>query len=135
MDWKAHIAEASHKGNTAFEALSRIMISTWGPRMQRLRLIYSAVISLIFLYRAQIWGAGNGGATLAKCIIKPLKKMQNQCLWKVIGAYKQTPTAALEQEAAIPLINLQITIYTLKRSNSIKDYPITRAIKQAADNI
>jgi len=135
MDWKTHIAEASRKGNAAFEALSRIVTSTWGPTMRRSRLIYSAVISPILLHGAQIWGAGNGGATLAKRMVKPLKKMQNQCLRKVMGAYKRTPTAALEREAAIPPIDLQITAHALERSNSTKDYPVTRAIKQAADNV
>src|SRR5215469_5651676 len=44
MNWKEHTKIAVGKGNAAFDALSRISASTWGPCMRRTRLLYTAVI-------------------------------------------------------------------------------------------
>jgi len=49
----------------------------------------------------------------AKSLLKPLQKIQNQCLCKIIRAYWQTLIAAIEKEVAIPLIQLHIKITAL----------------------
>jgi hypothetical protein len=44
LRWKEHVQQAVQKGSMAFEALSRITASTWGPSMKRSRLLYTAVV-------------------------------------------------------------------------------------------
>ena len=51
LQWKEHVQQATRKGNAAFNALSRITASTWGPSMRRSRLIYNVIVRLAMLYR------------------------------------------------------------------------------------
>ena len=56
LSWKTHIQQAARNGKAAFEAISRITASMWGPSMRRSRLLYSAIARPVMLYRAQVWG-------------------------------------------------------------------------------
>ena len=69
------------------------------------------------LYGATIWGIQQNGQLQPKSRIKPLEKIQNQCLRRITGAYKRTPRAALEREAAIPPLDLYIDTAALKRAS------------------
>ena len=44
LTWKEHIQRAASKGLAAFEALSQVVASTWGPSMKRARLLYTVVV-------------------------------------------------------------------------------------------
>ena len=72
---------------------------------------------------------------MTKSMTKSLKKAQNQCLRKVLGVYKRTPTAALEREAAVPPINIHASLLTNERATSTKDLPVTEAIKVTTNDI
>jgi Reverse transcriptase (RNA-dependent DNA polymerase)/Endonuclease-reverse transcriptase len=136
MDWKEHITRATRKGNAAYEAMTRLVSSTWGPSMRRSRLIYSAVVRPTLLYGTQIWSIDNSSKEMmVKSMTKPLKKAQNQCLRKVLGAYKRTPTAALEREAAVPPIDIYASLLANERAASTRGFPVTEAIKVATNDI
>ena len=62
-------------------------MSTWGPSMRRSRLLYTATVQLAMLYGAQVWGVWDNGGTPAKSFLKPLQKIQNQCLCRVTRVY------------------------------------------------
>ena len=68
------------------------------------------------------------GEPLAAAIIKPLEKIQNKCLRKVIGAYKRTPRAVLEYKVNVPPLNLYMQISRYKRAGEIIRYKIERRI-------
>jgi len=135
LQWKEHIQRTAIKGQKAFEALSRITASTWGPSVQRSRLIYSAVVRPAMLYGVQVWGVQESGNITNKTALKPLKKIQNQCLRRVMGAYKRTPTAILEREAQIMPIDLHIDLLALQRAVKIKNHPVTKEIDNATKGI
>ena len=84
--------------------------------MRRSRLLYMATVRPAMLYGAQVWGVRDDGGTPAKSLLEPLRKVQNQCLRRVTGAYRRTPIAAIEKEAAIPLIQLYIKTTALQRA-------------------
>ena len=63
-----------------------------------------------------MWGVQDDGGTPAKSLLKPLQEVQNRCLHRITGVYWQTPIAAMEKEAAIPLIQLYIEITALQRA-------------------
>jgi len=44
LNWKEHTKIAVGKGTAAFDALSRIAATTWGPCMIRTRLLYTAIV-------------------------------------------------------------------------------------------
>ena len=76
--------------------------------MRRLRLLYMATVRPAMLYGAQVWGVRDDGGAPVKSLLEPLRKVQNRCLRRVIGAYRRTPIAVIKKEAAIPLIQLYI---------------------------
>ena len=45
---------AAEKGKIAFNALSRLIASTWGPSARKSRLLYSAVVRPTITYTAPI---------------------------------------------------------------------------------
>ena len=116
LRWTQHIQKATQKGKTAFEAASRIMASTWGPTMRRSRLLYIAVVWPTLIYGASVWGIRHDGKPQAESLLKPIQRVQNQCLRKIVGAYKWTPVAALERECAIPPVPLHIETIALQRA-------------------
>src|SRR5207302_10148299 len=102
LSWRSHTTQATRKGLAAYTALARISASTWGPSFASARLIYSAVIRPTMLYGAQIWGVRNDGEPAAPTLLQPLRTLQNRCLRNITGAYRRTPTAALERETDTP---------------------------------
>jgi len=135
LRWREHAQQAAQKGNTAFEALSCINASTWGPSMKRSRLLYTAVVRPAILYGSEVWGMRNNGNPPASSLIRPLKCLQNRCLRKVMGACKRTPTAALERESNVPPVDLHMEHKAMKGAIKTTDHPVTAKIKQVVDTV
>lgn len=123
------------KGNTAFEALSRITASTWDPSIKHSQLLYTAVVRPTMLYGSQVWGLRDDGALLAASLLKPLKCIQNRCLCRVMGAYKRTPIAALEQESGVQPMDLHMEHKAMQRTLKTASHPVSAEISQVANTI
>jgi hypothetical protein len=61
LKWSVHVAEAASKGRAQFEALSRLVRSTWGLTFARARTLYTAVVRLTITYGCEVWAAGEKG--------------------------------------------------------------------------
>ncbi len=61
LNWKEHTKIAVGKGTAAFDALSRIAVTTWGPCMIRTRLLYTVIVRPAIVYGAQTWYTGSNG--------------------------------------------------------------------------
>ena len=79
LTWKEHIQRAASKGLAAFEALSRVVASTWGPSMKRARLLYMAVVQPSMMHAAPMW-CSDPGNPATKRRLQPLSTIQNKCL-------------------------------------------------------
>jgi hypothetical protein len=135
LHWKEHIRITAGRGHKAFEALSRITASTWGPSVQKSKLVFTAVVRPLMLYGAQIWGIQDTGEIAKKNTLHPLKVVQNKCLRRVMGAYKRTPTALLEREAQVMPVDLYIDLLALQRASATKGHSVTRKITQVTQTI
>ena len=100
----------TYRGAAAFLAASRITVLIWGPSFKLIRLLYTAVVRPIMLYSSQIWGLGLSSKVLPKSALIPLAKLQNKCLYRTTGAYRRTPRAILEREAAVLPLDIYINI-------------------------
>jgi hypothetical protein len=78
LKWSAHVAEAARKGRAQFEALSRLVGSTWGLTFARARALYTAVVRPTITYGCQIWAAGEKGKGLPAATIKPLVQLPRE---------------------------------------------------------
>jgi hypothetical protein len=135
LQWKEHVKQATSKGNAAFDAFSRITASTWGPSMQRSRLIYNAVVRPAMLYGSQVWSTQGNGELLPNSTIVPLQRVQNQCLRRITGAYKRTPTAALERETKTPPIALYTELTALQRASTVRNHSVEAEIAKTLDEV
>ena len=75
------------------------------------------------------------GGTPVKSLLKPLRKVQNQCLRRVTGAYRRTPIAAIEKEAAIPPIQLHIETAALQRAAKTASDRVEKESEEALEGI
>ena len=103
--------------------------------MRRSRLLYMATVRPAMLYGAQVWGVRDNGGAPAKNLLKPLQKIQNQCLRRITGAYRRTLTAAMEKEAAIPPIQLHIETTALQRAAKMAPNRVEKESAEALDGI
>jgi len=135
LRWKKHVQQVIQKDNMTFEALSRITASTWNPFMKWFRLLYTAVIWPAILYGLQVWEMWDDGTLPTVSLIRPLMCLQNQCLHKVMRAYKRTPTAALERESNVSSVNLHMEDKTMKGAVKTASHSVTTKIKQMMNTV
>jgi len=135
LRWREHVQQAAQKGIMAFEALSRITSSTWGPSTKQSRLLYTAVVRPTMLYGSQVWGLQDDRAPPAASLIKPLKCLQNRCLRKVMEAYKRTLTAALERESNVQPLDLYMEHKAMQGSFKTADNSVFARIRQVANTV
>lgn len=107
LNWKAHIAAATEKFKSQVRALSGTGASTWGSPAIQARHIYTAVVRSAMMY----------GSTVIHDPLyvrkttgyeESLAKLQQQALQRILGAFKRTPRAILESEAAIPPVDIYL---------------------------
>jgi len=87
------------------------------------------------LYGAQIWGIQPRGQALPQSQLKALKGVQRKCLVRIAGAYKRTPTIALEKELAIPPLDLYLDTLTQQSAIKTQQDPIESSISRIQDKI
>jgi len=104
--WGAHIKKIEAKMITQMQALNRLGASTWGATFARARQIYSMVVRPAITYGAEVWHTHthNRPSNREKC----LTVIQNKALRFITGAFKNTSTHVLEEEAHIEPIHLHL---------------------------
>src|SRR5947209_4410136 len=68
------------------------------------RLLCTAVIRPMVLYRVQTWDMASGSGTLVECTLIPLDDVQNKGFQIMLGTYKRTLQALLATETEVELI-------------------------------
>lgn len=100
-----------------------------GPSVRQNRLIYTAVVRPPMTYGSRIWAVGKYGKDIPASTYNVLLVAQNKCPRKVLGAYIQTSTAALEIKSSIPQIRLYIPCLTTQKVVGTSQYEVTKEIK------
>jgi hypothetical protein len=135
LNWKAHIAHATRKGIACYNALARLVASTWGPSLRRSRLLYTAIVRPALLYGSQVWGVRHDGEPAANTLLDTVRKTQNQCLRRVTGGYKRTPIAALEKETGVLLVDLYIDTTALQRASTTRHHAVETEIESLLNQV
>ncbi len=134
LNWKEHTKIAVGKGTAAFDALSRIAATTWGPCIIRTRLLYTAIVRPAIVYGAQTWYTGLNGKQI-KANLKQLEGIQNKCLRRITGGYKRTPRAALEREAKILPLDLYCDALTMNKALHDQGSKVSEEIRATVNAI
>uniref|UniRef100_A0A9Q8PCU6 Reverse transcriptase domain-containing protein n=1 Tax=Passalora fulva TaxID=5499 RepID=A0A9Q8PCU6_PASFU len=130
LRWRKHVQAILRKAEQNMASCQRLTASTWGADFRQSRLLYTAIVRPVFTYGSQVWSLGER-ACPSKGLVAPLAKIQNQCLRKVTGAYKSTPTRMLEHETAIPPIDLYIQGLRTSYLGKSAQYPVQKVIASA----
>ena len=133
LGWKEHIKVAQGKMAAAVAQMSRLVASTWGPSIQRSKLLYTAMVRPVGTYGISVWAQEKGN--IVKSRLDKMGKIQNLALRKILGAYKRTPVALLETEAGVLPISLYAQRIALNHALKTKSSPVGNEIKQVVKRI
>jgi len=103
--FKEHSKRYARKALSATRAMLSLGNSARGLKPKHKRLLYRSCVMLIALYGIRLWYYD--GARI-KGTMKELTKIQRQAGIWILGAFKSTPTGAVESLAGLIPIHLQI---------------------------
>jgi len=112
LTFKDHVKKKIASATWTLHLLHRLLSSEWGLSAAAGRQLYIACITFISDYGCQVWFNNQKG------FLNSYQKLQNSALRKVLGAFKTSPSSAMEIEVAIcpPIVRFQKTcrLYALR---------------------
>ena len=106
LSGKAHVKSIQNRVPTLVAALRTLSGSVWGASLARCRQVYLQAIRPALVYGAVAWLQLDKNFSVRKGMAAKLQAIQGQCLRAVAGAYKATPTEALEAEVGVEPLDL-----------------------------
>lgn len=128
LSFKHHIKLMETKGTNAVCGLAMLANTVRGLHQTHIRCLYISCVLPKILYAAPVWGNGKANQ------VKPLAKVQRRALLLMCAAFKTTPTDALEIEASLPPIHLQILRQKDMYAIRLNKLPHTSPIMQRLNN-
>ena len=114
LSFKEHINHILSKLGQQTQALTRITISTWGAGIVKARRLLTMIVLPLVRYAAPIWHIPAGCQNHRKTALQKIRTHINKCMRVVTGAYRATSIEVLEEEAAIPHLDLILDRAILK---------------------
>jgi hypothetical protein len=96
LKFKTHVKNRIASATRVFHSIERLSNTSRGLSFQAIRQLYMACITMVADYGVPIWW------NQQKNYLEKFQKLQNAALRKILGAFKTTPIAPMEIEAAIP---------------------------------
>ncbi|GBL92374.1 Retrovirus-related Pol polyprotein from type-1 retrotransposable element R1 [Araneus ventricosus] len=103
LSWLPHVIEQDKRDMDQYQHLYRIERTTWGINKNIGWLLYKTVIETTLYHRAAAWGHN-----MTSRLQKKLDSIQRLFLLFITGAYRTTPTAALQVVTGLQPLHLQI---------------------------
>ena len=113
LSGKAHIKAIQNKVPVLIAALKTLSGSVWGASLARCRQVYLQSIRPAIAYGAVAWLQLDRTFSVRKGMAAKIQAIQGQCLRAAAGAYKATPTEALEAEIGVEPLD----VYCGKRAS------------------
>ncbi|QRW18463.1 ribonuclease H-like protein [Rhizoctonia solani] len=114
LTFKEHISNSANKAKAIIAGLGMLANTQRGLTIKHARILYLTCVIPILTYGSPLWFLGRR----QKSLLEPLRKVQNQGLRWLLGAFKTTPIPCLEHLASIP--PLHITCHKLIMNYSAK---------------
>lgn len=102
LNFKHHVKTKATSTLGAFTVISRHASTQKGSGYQALRQLFQTCVATINDIGTEVWWNGQIGVT------NMLQQTQNQAVRKIPGAFKTTPTAALEVDTALPPTSISL---------------------------
>ena len=124
LSFKGHVDRMLAKANRVYHQIYRLANCGKGLSYQAMRQLYMACITSIADYGVPIWWKGQ------RHYLERFEYLQNSMLRKILGAFKSSPIAAMEIEAAILPAELRLDkicqSYALRATQLNQEHPIKR---------
>ena len=131
LSFKQYIAKRINLAEGALHRITRLSNTQQKLSFPALQQLYIACITAIADYRAQLWWGKKGYKTL----LQPYQKLQNRAIVRITGAFRGSPTKALEVEASIPPPEARLEnsckSYSLRLLAFQKNHPILQALQKS----
>ena len=106
LSGKAHIRAIQSRVPVLIAALKTLSGSVCSAPLARFRQVYLQAIRPALMYGAVVWLQLDKTFSVRKGMAAKIQAIQGQCLRAVAGAYKATPTEALEAEVGVEPLDL-----------------------------
>jgi ribonuclease HI len=124
LSFKEHVDRKVTNAERVLHLIARLTTSEWGLSAVAMRRLYMACITPISDYGALVWWNEQ------KHYQERLQRLQNLALRKILGAFRTSPYAAMEVEAAIPpprvRLDRQSRSYALRVIQMPETHPIRK---------
>jgi len=119
-----YVQQKTAAATRALNMSSRLSNSEWGLSAPAMRQLYYTCINPIADYGAEIWWKGQIG------LANKLEKLQAEANRRILGAFRTSPTAALEIEAATLPIPLRLDRLCKRYAYRVLQMPSDHPIRQ-----
>ena len=134
LSFKQHVEKKINSATAAFFALQRLGSLQKGLSVKALRQLYMACITATADYGVPLWYTNNCQGLL----LSRYQRLQNMAVRHILGAFKGSPTKALELEAALlpPQLRFekQCYMYALRTLQFQPDHPISQALSNLTED-
>jgi hypothetical protein len=128
LSYRKHVQTKAAAAQKVFQRIRRLGNTQRGLTTQATRQLYTACVSSIADYGIQLWWGKRKNS-----LLKEYQSLQNAALRQILGAFKGSPTKAIEIEAAILPVSLRAEKlcyqYAIRVLSFAKHYPIRKAIQ------
>ena len=125
LTFETHIEKKINAATSAFFGLQRLGTTQAGLSFRALRQLYIACVTSIADFGVQLWWRGQ------KTMLKRYQRLQYLATQRMLGAFRGSPSRALELEAAIPPPSVRFekacNNYSLRTLQFLDSHPIKQA--------
>lgn len=108
LKWKNHVEIPRAKAMKSLYAIARLIGSTWGGNFTTLRQLYRRVVIPHLSYMCLLWYTPVGKKGHCKSHLQMLETVQSRAVRIITRAFKATPLSALDIEAHLLPLHLQL---------------------------
>ncbi|KAF8760160.1 Reverse transcriptase (RNA-dependent DNA polymerase) [Rhizoctonia solani] len=119
LTFKEHISNSTNKAKAIIAGLGMLANTQRGLTIKHARILYLTCVIPILTYGSPLWFLGRR----QKSLLEPLRKVQNQGLRWLLGAFKTTPIPCLEHLASIPPIHITCQKLIMNYSAKLRTIP------------
>ncbi|XP_017885478.1 uncharacterized protein LOC108628217 [Ceratina calcarata] len=135
LSWKVQIEKTMDRARRNFATISRMVGSTWGLTPAATHWIYNSIILPRLTFGSLIWWEGiQNYRTQAR-----LESLQHAGLKRILGAFRSSPTKAMEAMLATPTLSFKIEEVAIRTAKLLKDWdklqPTSRGHSSVLDKL
>ncbi|XP_017885272.1 uncharacterized protein LOC108628089 [Ceratina calcarata] len=118
LSWKAQVERTVNRARKNLATISRMVGSTWGLTPAAAHWIYSCIILPRLFFGAVIWWEGVQNLRIGS----RLESLQHIGLKRILGAFRSSPTRAMEAMLAMPPLLFRIEEVAIRTAKLLRDW-------------